>query len=328
MTQELKRKLISMVEGDLKEIETALHDNLNPNVNLVSDIAGHLLFSGGKRLRPLLMLLSARLCGHEDHHTAVRFSTIFEYLHAATLLHDDVVDDADIRRGREVAHTRWSAPKVVLTGDFLLARSLSLAADTGIPAIISIMAGITEDMSQGEIDQMEKKGKLDLTEEEYLEIIKRKTAVLIQGACRSGALIAHAEKDKEDALNQYGYHLGMAFQMADDLLDYTADAATLGKKTGADIREGKLTLPLIHALSRADEQDRKLMEKIIANPCFEDGEFQTMVEKIDQYKGIEYTSQQADLNVDQAQRCLGAFEPCHAREVLMMLAEYAVARKV
>ncbi len=327
MTQELKHKLLSMIDNDLKKIETALHDNLNPNLNLVSDIAGHLLFSGGKRIRPLLMLLSARICGFHEN-MALQFSTIFEYLHAATLLHDDVVDGAEIRRGREAAHTRWSIPKVVLTGDFLLARSLSLAAETGIPALISVMAGITEDMSQGEIEQMEKKGKLTLTEEEYLEIIKKKTAVLIQGACRSGAIIAHADKEKEDALDQYGYHLGMAFQMADDLLDYTADAATLGKKTGADIRDGKLTLPLIHALSRADEQDRNLMEKIIQNPDFKDHEFQIMVEKINQYKGIDYTSDRARFHVEQALRCLVIFKPCHAREVMTMLAEYSVTRKV
>ncbi|MBF0233147.1 MAG: polyprenyl synthetase family protein, partial [Desulfamplus sp.] len=260
--KELKERILSQVGDDLSCIEKALHDNLTPHLDLVSDIAGHLLFSGGKRLRPLLMLLSSRLCNYQGD-LAVKFSTIFEYLHAATLLHDDVVDEANMRRGKEAAHSRWSVPKVVLTGDFLLARSLSLAAETGIPALISVMAGITEDMSQGEIDQMVQKGRVDLSEEEYLKIIKRKTAVLIQGACRSGAIIAHAGKEKEDALDLYGYHLGMAFQMADDLLDYTGDAASLGKKPGADIREGKLTLPLIHALYAANSDDRAVMEHVI-----------------------------------------------------------------
>ncbi|MEA1968253.1 MAG: polyprenyl synthetase family protein, partial [Thermodesulfobacteriota bacterium] len=265
MTQEKKRlkdKILAKVEKDLADIETALSENLNPRLTLVSDIAGHLLFSGGKRLRPLLMVLSSRICGYKDGFE-ITFSTIFEYLHAATLLHDDVVDQADMRRGKTAAHTVWGIPEVVLTGDFLLARSLSIASMTRLPAIIEIVAGITEDMSQGEIDQLDKKGRLDLSENEYMEVIQQKTAVLIKGACKSGAVIAHADIDNENALSQYGYHLGIAFQMADDLLDYTADFTTLGKKPGADIREGKLTLPLIFALSKANEKDRQYMEKII-----------------------------------------------------------------
>jgi octaprenyl-diphosphate synthase len=245
MTKGIKQRLIEMVATDLEKIEIALEHHLNPNLELVRQIASHLLFSGGKRLRPLLMIHSAGLCGYHNEFQ-IEFSIIFEYLHAATLLHDDVVDEADIRRGKKAAHTKWSAAKVVLTGDFLLARALDIAAKTKEPDIISVIAKITRDMSQGEIDQLEKKGKPDLSEDEYLEIIKRKTAVLIQGACRSGAILAKAQKEKQEALNQYGFHLGMAFQMADDLLDYTASAKELGKNPGADMREGKLTLPLIH----------------------------------------------------------------------------------
>lgn len=327
--RELKDKILSKVGKDLASIEKALHANLTPHLDLVSEIAGHLLFSGGKRLRPLLMVLSSRLCGYSGE-LAVKFSTIFEYLHAATLLHDDVVDEAGMRRGKVAAHARWSLPKVVLTGDFLLARSLSLAAETGIPAIIGVMAGITEDMSQGEIDQMVQKGRVDLTEEDYLTIIKRKTAVLIQGACRSGALIANAGKAQEDALDLYGYHLGMAFQMADDLLDYTGDSATLGKNPGADIREGKLTLPLIHALSVATGEDRGIMEKIIrdssADSCA--GWFDLILQKLYHYKGIEYTELKAEHHVAEAKKSLELFETCDSKELMMMLAEYSISRKV
>jgi len=327
--RELKEKILSKVSSDLASIEAALHNNLTPHLDLVSDIAGHLLFSGGKRLRPLLMVLSSRLCNYSGD-LAVKFSTIFEYLHAATLLHDDVVDEASMRRGKEAAHARWSVPKVVLTGDFLLARSLSLAAETGIPAIIGVMAGITEDMSQGEIDQMVQKGRVDLTEADYLTIIKRKTAVLIQGACRSGAIIANAGKAQEDALDLYGYHLGMAFQMADDLLDYTGDSATLGKKPGADIREGKLTLPLIHALSVATEEDRAIMEKIIrsssADSC--SGWFDLILQKLYHYKGIEYTELKAEHHVAEAKKSLELFKTSDSKELMMMLAEYSISRKV
>jgi octaprenyl-diphosphate synthase len=156
----------------------------------VSQVAGHILFAGGKRLRPLLMVLCARLCGYSGNQA--RFATIFEYLHAATLLHDDLVDGADMRRGRQVANQIWDNPTAVLTGDFLLARGLSIAADTGLCEVIRSIARITENMSQGEIRQLEKKGDVGLTEDEYLEVIRCKTAVLFQGACRTGALVAGA----------------------------------------------------------------------------------------------------------------------------------------
>ena len=326
MKKDLKSIILAKVETDLADIETALHDNLKPNIDLVSDIAGHLLFSGGKRLRPLLMLLSARLCDYRGD-MAVQFSTIFEYLHAATLLHDDVVDGADLRRGKTAAHTKWNSSKVVLTGDFLLARSLSLAAKTGIPAIIDVMAGITEAMSQGEIDQMGKKGNPDVTEEEYLQVIESKTAVLIQGACRSGAILGKAGAEKEQALSNFGYHLGMAFQMADDLLDYTADAESMGKKPGADIREGKLTLPLIHALSNAGPGDADWMKKLISSPDLSGQEFQMLKEKLVKYRGIEYTRKEAALQADKAKKSLEIFSLCESKEVMTMLADYAISRK-
>lgn len=327
-SQDLKQKLIALVANDLNRIETALKENLTPHIDLVSDIAGHLLFSGGKRLRPLLMLQCARICGFDDDTSALPVSTLFEYLHAATLLHDDVVDGARVRRGKSAAHTQWSPAKVVLTGDYLLARSMRLAAATGIPALIDVMANITEEMSQGEIDQMNKAGKTDLTEAEYLEIIRRKTAVLLQGACRSGAILAHADPEKEKALDRYGHHLGIAFQMADDLLDYTADAETLGKKTGADLREGKLTLPLIHALKKATPDDRKFMEEMIQTPDFNTDRFNDMVNKITRYDGIAYTSQMAQFHIDTALATLDLFESCQAKTVLTTIARYAVARNV
>ncbi len=327
MKQELKRRLISLVEKDLAGIEVALHDNLNPHLPLVQKIAGHLLFSGGKRIRPLLMILSARLC-HYQGEDAVSFSTLFEYLHAATLLHDDVVDEADLRRGKPAAHTRWDRPRVVLTGDFLLARSLSLAAQTGLPDLISVMAGITEEMSQGEIDQMENKGNTNLTEAQYMTVIRRKTAVLLQGACRSGAILAHAGKEKEAALDDFGYHLGIAFQMADDLLDYTAQAETLGKNPGADIREGKLTLPLIKALENASELDRAWMCSTISDPHFDETDFKKLRNLLHHYEGIAYTEQKAAHHVSLAKQSLDIFTPCQAMDTMMMIADYAIARNV
>ncbi|MBC2705548.1 polyprenyl synthetase family protein [Desulfobacula sp.] len=327
MTKGLKQRILEKVAPDLKKVEIALEHHLKPNVELVRQIASHLLFSGGKRLRPLLMIHSARLCGY-NRGFEIKFSIIFEYLHAATLLHDDVVDEADIRRGKKAAHTKWSASKVVLTGDFLLARALDIAAKTKEPDIISVIAKITRDMSQGEIDQLTKKGKLDLSEREYLEVIERKTAVLIQGACQSGAILAKAEKEKKAALNQYGFHLGMAFQMVDDLLDYTASAKDLGKNPGADMREGKLTLPLIHSLANASSEDKAWMQDAISAAEFNPEQFEKLKEKLTAYKGIEYTRKRAQEHVQKAKACLDGFEDCQSKQLLCLIADYSIERKV
>ena len=323
---DLKQKILSLVAGDLADIEKALKQNLNPYLDLVSDTANHLLFSGGKRLRPLLMVLSARLCNYQGEYDKT-FSVFFEYLHTATLLHDDLVDGATLRRGKPVAHSIWGAPVAVLVGDFLLARSLSIAAETGNPEVIKIIAGITEDMSQGEIHQLINKENLNLSEAEYMEVIKRKTAVLMRGACRTGALIAGASPEEEAALTDYGLSLGIAFQMADDLLDYTADTEVLGKEIGADLKEGKLTLPLIYTLAKSDSEDRKQIEKIIQNKAFSLEEFRALVDLLEKYGGIAYTRKMAEDHINTAKERLSIFDPSDTREILFMLADYALVRK-
>lgn len=322
----LKARILDRVADDLAAIEAALRENLDPQVDLVERVAGHTLFAGGKRLRPLLMVLGARLCGAGGER-AVRFSTIFEYLHVATLIHDDVVDGARVRRGLEAAHHRWSSPVAVLTGDFLLARSLTLAAETGDPEVIRVIAGITEQMSQGEIHQLDRKGALDLGEAEYLEIIRRKTAVLLRGACRAGALVAGADAAAVEALSDYGHHLGMAFQMADDLLDYTADAAELGKAVGADLREGKLTLPVIRTLSVASPEDRARMADAIRSPEFSEETFAELRDLLERYGGVAYTREQAKDHVAVAKARLSGFPESETRAVLLNIADYALTRK-
>jgi octaprenyl-diphosphate synthase len=322
---DLKHKILMQVKSDLEEIEVALQQNLNPYLDLVSQIAGHILFSGGKRLRPLLMVLSARICGYKGDYDKV-FSTIFEYLHAATLLHDDLVDEATLRRGKPVANSIWGNAAAVLVGDFLLARSLAIAAETKQPDVIKVVSGITENMSQGEIHQMMKKGRLDLTEAEYMEIIKRKTAVLFQGTCRAGALISGGSPKKEAALSDYGFNLGIAFQMVDDLLDYTLDTVTLGKEVGADLKEGKLTLPVIYSLKSAGEKDRTRMENIIKNKDFSVNDFELLIKMIDKYSGQQYTQNLATKYVQHAKEALAVFQNSKTKEVLLMIADYTLSR--
>ena len=326
MSNDLKNSIFERVKEDLAEIESELAGNLRPHLELVSKIAHHILFSGGKRLRPLLMVISARLCGYEGANTS-KFSTIFEFLHAATLLHDDVVDGARLRRGNPVAHAVWDSATAVLAGDFLLARSLTLAAETGSPRIIRVIAEITENMSQGEIHQLARKGAVDLTEPEYLEVIRRKTAVLFAGACRSSAILANVPREKETALNAYGLNLGFAFQMADDLLDYTADSAALGKLVGADLREGKLTLPVIHALQSAGGEDRGRMLQIVQNKDFSREEFETLVDFLGSCGSIQYTRDQAAEFIRKAKQSLEVFASGLAKVLLYDIADYALVRK-
>lgn len=322
----LKLKILYNVKSDLEEIESALVQNLNPYLDLVSETASHILFSGGKRLRPLLMVLSARLCGYQGNQDKF-FSTIFEYLHAATLLHDDLVDGASIRRGKPVAHSIFGNSTAVLVGDFLLARGLSIAAKACKIKIIEIIAGITENMSQGEIHQLMKKESFNLNENEYMEIIRRKTAVLIQGACHVGALLADAPSDREMALAEYGYCVGIAFQMADDLLDYTSETDVLGKSVGADLREGKLTLPVIHAIENAPEDIRMEMKQIIQNKNFSTEEFHYIIDMLNRYGGIDYTRKKASVFIEKAKNAISIFEPTQTRETLMNIADYALLRK-
>jgi octaprenyl-diphosphate synthase len=321
----LKYKILSKVRKDLEEIERALTENLNPNLEIVSQVAGHILFNGGKRLRPLLMVLCARICNYKGRNVK-KYSTIFEYLHTATLLHDDLVDGAAIRRGKESAHTLWDASTAVLVGDFLLARALSIAAETGLPKVIGVIAEITENMSQGEIHQLNRKRDLQLTENEYLDVIRCKTAVLFQGACRISGLISSISAEKERALSDYGLSLGMAFQMVDDLLDYTADAKVIGKPAGADLKEGKLTLPVIYALQGADQTDRNQIEAVIADSEFSNEDFFQLVCLLVKYGGIDYTKRMAEQYIERAKQSLSVFEPSDGREILLDVADYALQR--
>ena len=325
--KDLKARILASVRQDLADIEKALVENLKPYLPFVSHVAKYIMFSGGKRIRPLLMILSARLCGYQgDYDTTL--SVVFEYLHAATLLHDDVVDGAEVRRGNPVAHSIWGAPGSVLVGDFLLARSIAIAAETDQISIIDVLSRTTAKMSEGEIHQLLHKGDLSLDEGQYMEVIEGKTACLIQAACQTGALLARAPDDQVQALAHYGYNLGIAFQLVDDLLDYTADAAVLGKATGTDLREGKLTLPLIHALNRASKEDRHLMESIIQNEDMDGSKFDAVLDLVNKCGGILYARRRAQEKIDQAKTYLGVFGASKTRALLEDLADYVLARQM
>jgi len=325
--KDLKQRILSANEEDLREIEKQLSENLKPYLDLVSEVAHHILFAGGKRLRPLLLVLSAKICGYEETY-AKTVSSALEYLHAATLLHDDIVDDAILRRGKTVAHSVYGNAVTVLVGDFLLARALAICADSGKIKVIHIISELTENMSTGEVHQLMRKGDINLTEEEYMEVIRRKTAVLFQAACTVSAVIADAPAKKENALSDYGFNLGVAFQMVDDLFDYTMNTGDLGKEVGADLREGKLTLPIIHALKQANSADHERMKKIIENENFTEDEFKILVQLMEKYGGIAYTVERAASYIEKAKKALSVFEPSKTKDMLFDIADYAIARRL
>ena len=328
---DLKTKILSLVTEDLERIEVALTDNLNPFEDIITKVAEHIMFSGGKRIRPLLTVMCAKICGYEGEFDKT-ISTIFEYMHTASLMHDDLVDEATLRRGKPVIHAVWNNATAVLIGDFLLARTLSIALGYEKKEILEIIANITESMTQGEILQLVNKGNLNLTEKDYLVTIEKKTAILIKGACRTGAIVADASPVEEKALTDYGYHLGLAFQMADDLLDYTSDTVDLGKKVGADLREGKLTLPVIYSLEQArakkHTEDVRVMEDIIKKrDGFTLDEFHLFQEKLAVYGGLAYTRLLAEDEVRQAKAALDLFADSKEKDILYDLADYTLERK-
>lgn len=326
--ESLKERVLGLIEPDIENIEKALENNLSPNLELVREVAKHTLFSGGKRLRPVLMLMGSRICGRfgDDLYD---YSVIFEYLHSATLIHDDVVDEAELRRGKKAAHMVYGAAAAVLTGDFLLARSLNIATRLRDTYIVDEVSKITQEMSQGEIHQLLNKGDISTTEEVYYEIIKRKTAVLIEGACRTGARIAKADKSKVEKLGMYGYHLGVAFQMADDLLDYVSDAKSLGKNAGADIGEGKLTLPLIHALKNCPDVEKTFIQQEIDKALKgESPDLKRILSLVEDYNGLSYTREAAQNHVNLAKDALSGFPDSKEKEILFLLADYSISRSV
>jgi octaprenyl-diphosphate synthase len=238
------------------------------------------------------------------------------------------VDGASLRRNQPAAHLKWGNSIAVLVGDFLLARALSVSAATGRVKIVQILAELTEQMSQGEVHQLMRKGDIRLSEEEYLEVIRRKTAVLFETACRVSAVLAEAPHERESALAAYGLNLGMAFQIADDLFDYTLDASQLGKDVGSDLREGKMTLPLIQGLKQAGDEEREWMVKVVQDPGFSTEDFLKLVERLHAGGAIRYAQHAAGTYILKAKAALSAFAPSETLGTLVDIADYALQRRV
>ncbi len=317
------KSILKELDKEIAAINNALVANLQTHVPLIAEVGRHILLSGGKRIRPLLFLLSARMCGCQGNDLA-DFSTIFEYLHAATLLHDDVVDAASVRRGRSTANTIWGNQAVILVGDFLLSKALSLAVTTNRLKVLQVLAHATTRMAEGEIMQLLHTGNLELSEAEYFEVIDRKTAILMSAACQIGAVLGGVPPAQEEALAEMGLNLGMTFQVVDDILDFIGDEKELGKQVCADLREGRITLPLIHALARADDPDRQRLKDIAQNLTPE--MTQELRQLLDRYGSLDYARSIARRYTLKAQENLAPFPASPEKNYFWAITEELLGR--
>lgn len=321
-------KLLEVISPDLQAVEERIQQEISSPVSTIWSLGRHVLSSGGKRLRPALVCLSAYATGLSvDRERLVSVAAAAEMLHMATLIHDDVVDNTTTRRGRPTANVLFGNGVAVLTGDYLLAKAMHILTQDSDLAILNIVSQVAIEMSEGEVLQMTHTSDISITEQTYFDIIHKKTAAFIRGCCRAGALLAKAPQPIVEALSDYGYHIGTAFQIADDLLDYTGNPARLGKPIGSDLREGKFTLPLIVALHESSPADRERLAKMVQSPI-RDGELQQVMEIIRRYGGFSRTQAAAMHHARQASNALAVLPDSLVRRSLLALCDYIVRRDI
>jgi len=318
------QQVFGLYEPELKIVEDRLKDFFKSIASPIPLIGKHLIDSGGKRLRPLLLILSADISGFKGE-ARLDLAGIIESIHAASLLHDDVVDAAEVRRGKSSAHSIWGNQIVILVGDFLYANALRLAVMQKNQKIMETLSGATTRMTEGEILQLTKIGDPDITEEEYLNIISAKTGALISAACRIGAILGSLPEDKENALSHFGMKTGTAFQMADDILDYMADEGKLGKRLGKDLREGKITLPIIYLLKVATDKEVREVKNIIKDG-FKQGDLKRIRELFKKHNVLTLSFKKAHGLISDAKVNLEMFPHSAAKEALLTLADYVLSR--
>jgi octaprenyl-diphosphate synthase len=316
--------LYSAVKDDFNAVDTAILEHLSSQVPLVEKISQYIIESGGKRLRPLLVLLAARACGYSGKHH-ITLATVVEFIHTATLLHDDVVDTSDLRRGRPTANHKWGNSSSILVGDFLYSRAFQLLVSIGQVDVMDTLSSATNVIAEGEVLQLLNAKNPDISEADYLHVILGKTAMLFEAASQTGAQLAQANKQQTEALRRFGRHLGIAFQLIDDLMDYAGDEATMGKKVGDDLAEGKPTLPLIHAMAHASEADRKLIRQAIRKGSSE--QFETIQGIIRNCGSLDYTRARAAQETQDALICLDALPDSPYKKSLADLCALALARQ-
>ncbi len=320
------QKAAELLKSDLQQVEREFIANLSSDTPLIGKIGEYILSSGGKRVRPMLLLLAARIAGYQGD-AAPALAGVVEFIHTATLLHDDVVDNADLRRGNASANTLYGNEASVLVGDFLFAQSFSMMVKHGDLAILKVLSDATTRLAEGEVQQLISTCDLDIEEQHYMTVISNKTAVLIAAACQVGGILGGLPSEQERALHDFGMDLGIAFQFMDDALDYVADQNEFGKNRGHDLYEGKVTLPLIHALRYCTDQERAEIARIVELEELSGEDLDIVCAIIDRYQGIEHTRQRAEEMVISAKSRLAGFSDSVAKEALFELADYVVTRR-
>ena len=311
------------VVDDFAEVDQLIQHSLSSRIPLVEQISSYLVEAGGKRLRPLLVLLCAKACGYEgrDH---IKLAAIIEFLHTAMLLHDDVVDESDLRRGRKTVNAAWGNPASVLVGDFMHSRAFEMMVEIGNLRVMEILAQATNVIAEGEVQQLANVRNPDFSEQSYLQVIYRKTAMLFQAASHTAAVLAGANQATEFALRDFGLHLGLAFQLIDDMLDYAGNAQELGKNVGDDLAEGKVTLPLIIAMRNGDKAQANFIRETILAGGTE--QLPAVTEMVRNTGGLRYTLSRASMEQEKAMKCIHVVTPSKYRNSMENLVRFSIER--
>lgn len=323
VASKMKLPFLTVVENDFGAVNQLILESLSSHVPLVEEISNYLIEAGGKRLRPILVLLSAKACGYQQTQH-ISLAAIIEFLHTAMLLHDDVVDASDLRRGRKTVNAAWGNPASVLVGDFLHSRAFEMMVEIGDMKVMQILSHATNTIAEGEVQQLTNIRNPRITEADYLQVISRKTAMLFEAASHSGAALAHGTLEQQTALQAYGLHLGRAFQLVDDVLDYKGTADDMGKNIGDDLAEGKATLPLIVAMRDGEPDQADFVRQAILNGGVEN--LDRIAQIVEAAGGLKYTSELAVRETTAAIESLAALPDSPYKTAMLNLAEFSISR--
>ena len=316
--------LFEPIREDLAAVEIEFVKQVQSQVALIPTIGTYVQAGGGKRVRPAVLLMAARVAGYRGE-TAVLYASVVEFIHTATLVHDDMIDEADVRRGRPAVHAKWGNDVTVLLGDFLYIKSMSMALTPDRLDLLRLLCEVTLRMIEGELYQLTRNGVAGISEDEYFDIVRRKTAYLFAGSARLGGMLGTISEAQQAALWDYGLGIGMAFQIVDDLLDYTGAAEVVGKPVAGDLREGKVTLPLIHLQSKSQEA-RELVEGIAARRDVTAGEWRSLTALMAEHHSVEYARTRAREFADRGKAALDAFPDSRERRALLTLPDFVLGR--
>jgi octaprenyl-diphosphate synthase len=320
-------QIFEPIRDDLEQVDREFARHLQSHVDLIPKIGHYIRTSGGKRVRPAVLLMATRLAGYTGDR-AVLYAAVVEFIHTATLVHDDIIDDSDLRRGRLAVHSRWGNDISVLLGDYLYIKSMAMALTHDTLELVRVLCDVTLHMIEGELYQLTKNGDAGITEDEHFDIIRRKTAYLFGGCAQIGGMLGKVSSERQEALREYGFNLGVSFQLVDDLLDFTGAVEVVGKPIGSDLREGKVTLPLIHLQRQSrDGVGARIVRDIIASRTVTEEQWGELLHSLKLHASIDYAYRRAVEYAERAKKPLYAFPPSSERDALLALPDYVLSRE-